>query len=202
MLFSRNIINTISPDFSPIWLFCIEGRLCPNSACYVMNEISYVSRLKISSRILTPKNRSPSCNILWNFESKALLMKLRNLSQSLHIGPWVFWNWLRDFEYLKLASGCLQSLRVRKSLQQQQQLDKELWGCFFFCCEKILPSVVMILSRCIQWHTQIFCHETSEHLHDDLSSCCCSLLVTKIFRTIFNSVQIPQLFWNPSRLSP
>jgi hypothetical protein len=48
------------------------------------------------------------------------------------------WILLRDFEWLKLASVCLQTQIVTNS--EQKQLDKELWGCLLSCCEKILKG--------------------------------------------------------------
>jgi len=104
----------------------------------MINEISYTWRLKISSSSWTAKTRSTSCNILWNFGNKNTLMKLRNLSQSLQRGQWRIWILLRHFEGLKLASVCLKTLTVTNS--ELQQLDKELWGRLFSCCEKILKG--------------------------------------------------------------
>jgi len=57
-------------------------------------------------------------------------MKFRNLRLSLKKGPWGFWIWLGVSNWL--FSGCLQTLNVTKS--EQQQLDKELLRCLLSCC--------------------------------------------------------------------
>ena len=121
-----------------------------------------------------------SCNILWNVGSKTCLMTLRQLSQCLERWRWVFWIWLRDFEWLKLAAVCLQTVIVTNS-KQQQQLDKELWGCLLSCCENILEGkgtflVNDYLTICSE--SQILSHESSELLNDTLCICYCSLLIS------------------------
>jgi len=42
VLFYQKLINTISPEFSPTLLFCIEYPLTPNPIMHMMNEISYL----------------------------------------------------------------------------------------------------------------------------------------------------------------
>jgi hypothetical protein len=41
----------------------------------------------------------------------------------------LIWMWL------KVISGCLQTVTVTES--ERQQLDKEIWGCLLSCCEKM-----------------------------------------------------------------
>ena len=130
----------------------------------------------------------PSCNILWNVGIKTCLMSVRQLSQSLLRWRWVFWNWLRDFEWQKLASGCMQTVSVTNS-EQQQQLDRELWGCLLSCCENILEGKETFLVNgylTICSETQILSHEWSVLLHDALCICYRSLLVSiKILGKLF-----------------
>ena len=63
-------------------------------------------------------------------------MKLRNLRLTLYTGQWGFWIWMTDFEWLKLAWDCLQTVTVTNS--EQQQLDKEILGCWLSCYYKFL----------------------------------------------------------------
>ena len=55
----------------------------------------------------------------------------------------MIWIWLRDLECLKLASGCLQTLTVTRS--KQQQLEKVLWDAWFPALENILKGKETIL---------------------------------------------------------
>lgn len=82
---------------------------------------------------------------------------------------------------LKLASVFLQTLTITKG--EQQQRDKELRGCLFSWCEKILKGNETILvsdsfGMSSVRHTIFFFFERRNYPHEALSSCCCSLLVS------------------------
>ena len=72
MLFYQKIINTLSPEFSSKLLFHIEYPLPPNPTMYMINKISYIWRLKISSSCWAPVTKSPSFNTYGNSESMLL----------------------------------------------------------------------------------------------------------------------------------
>ena len=63
----RNIIDTLSPEVSLPLLFGIESLFHPKTVCYIMNGISCLWRLKISSSSWTAMFRCISCNNLWKF---------------------------------------------------------------------------------------------------------------------------------------
>ena len=70
VLFYKKIINTLSPEFSPNLLFHIEYPLTTNPIMYMINEISHLWRLKISSSCWAPVTKSLSFNGCGNLESK------------------------------------------------------------------------------------------------------------------------------------
>jgi hypothetical protein len=58
------------------------------------------------------------------------------LSSSLYTGTWGFWISVYDLNWLKLVTVFLRKLTVTNS--EQQKLDKELWCCLLYWCERIL----------------------------------------------------------------
>jgi len=71
-------------------------------------------------------------------------------------------------EGLKLTSVFLQKLTVTN--REQQQLDKELWGCLLSWCEKILNGKETSLVRNSLMISSVrhtfFSHEGSDYFHD------------------------------------
>ena len=66
VLFYQKIINSTSSNSTRILLLRIKYRLPPNPPMYMMNKISYLWRLKISSSSSTFMTSDP----FWNSESK------------------------------------------------------------------------------------------------------------------------------------
>ena len=64
LLFYQKIINTISPDFFCILLFLMEHPLTSNVTMYMINEISYIWRSKISASCWSPVTRSQSLTLV------------------------------------------------------------------------------------------------------------------------------------------
>ena len=72
----RNINNTISPHVSLLSFLCFEYPFHPKPECYMLNVISYVWRLKISSMLWTTMFSCISCNVLWKIGNNSYIFNL------------------------------------------------------------------------------------------------------------------------------
>ena len=97
-LFYQKIMNNTSSDCIRILLFRIKYRLPPNPPTYMMNKISYLWRLKISSSSSTFMKRG-------KFKKKKTLFEIRNpklLDENEEPGPEFI---ERTVSILKLTEG-------------------------------------------------------------------------------------------------
>ena len=108
-LFYYEIINTITPEFSPILLFHIDYPVTPNWIMYITNEISYVWRMKIFSICWATVTKNPSFNILRKFGIQSFLLKLRNLCL----------NFIKDHEGFEFEWGPSSDWSWRQSVCRQ-----------------------------------------------------------------------------------
>jgi len=129
VIFYQKIISTISPEFSFNLLFHIEYPLTTNPTIYVINEISYIWRPKISFSYWAPVTNSPSFNTYGNSEPN-----LRDEAQEPELEPIE-----RSMRVSNLTEGLgVPEAGIRLSVDndcnEEQQLDKELWVYLLSWC--------------------------------------------------------------------